>query len=100
IAYVILEKPDPLKVAMEVVAGYHSAYPLNEEEIEALYGLVLMRLCMSACLAARQQTQLPDNDYLGVSQQAIRRSLPALAEIEFHAAAKALRQACGLTQRI
>ena len=65
IAYVILEKPDPLSAASEVVAGYHSVYPLNEEEIEALYGLVLMRLCMSACLAARQQTQLPDNDYLG-----------------------------------
>ena len=33
----------------------------------------------SACIAADQQAQRPDNEYLGVSQQAIRRALPELA---------------------
>ena len=100
IAYVVLERKDPLKAAMQVVAGYHQEHQLEEEEFEALYGLVLMRLCMSACLAAHQHQQLPDNDYLEISQRAIRDSLPALAAIESHTAAKMFRQACGLDQDI
>jgi Ser/Thr protein kinase RdoA (MazF antagonist) len=94
IAYVILEKRDPLQTAVQVAAGYHEEYPLNKEEIDALYGLVLMRLCMSACLATHQHRQLPDNEYLEISQHALRNSLPALAAIEPRTAAGAFREAC------
>jgi hypothetical protein len=36
---------------------------------------------MSACIAAWQQQQRPDDDYLAVSQEPIRRTMPALADL-------------------
>ena len=97
IAYVVLNKPNPIRATQQVVAGYHEEYPLNEDEIQALYGLVLMRLCMSVCLAAYQSRQRPDNEYLEISQRSITDSLPGLATIDPRLAAAAFRLACGLS---
>src|SRR5207244_6087327 len=41
---------------------------LDDSELAALFGLVILRLCTSVCIAADQQRQRPDNAYLGVSQ--------------------------------
>jgi len=94
IAYAVLGKSDPIESASWIVTGYAQECPLNEAEIEALFVLVRMRLCMSVCLAAYQQQQLPDNAYLDISQQAIRGTLPALVEIDSREVTKAFRQAC------
>jgi 4-aminobutyrate aminotransferase-like enzyme/Ser/Thr protein kinase RdoA (MazF antagonist) len=96
IAYAILDKPHPLAAAMEIVRGYHAEYALTEDEIAALFGLVCMRLCMSVCIAAHQQQQRPDDQYLAISQQPIRRTLPLLAKSPSRFAEAAFRQACGL----
>jgi Putative homoserine kinase type II (protein kinase fold) len=88
LAYVVLDKSDPLMNAKAVVAGYRSGFELNREEIESLWPLMLMRLCMSICLAAYQRQQKPDNPYLDVSQSAIRRSFPGLAAIDSGLASK------------
>ena len=72
IAYVVLDKADPRVAAREVVDGYTSEFPLLENEIEALWPLVLLRLGMSVCLAAYQQKQRPENEYLQISQRAIK----------------------------
>jgi Ser/Thr protein kinase RdoA (MazF antagonist) len=66
IAYAILDNPDPLAVAAQIVKGYHAACPITEDELAALFGLVTMRLCMSACIAADQQSRQPGNEYLGI----------------------------------
>ena len=94
IAYIILDKADPLEAATHVVEGYVSEYKLNNEEVEALFGLALMRLCMSVCLAAHQQQQQPGNSYLMISQRAIAKTLPRLISIEVPNAAAAFRRAC------
>jgi Ser/Thr protein kinase RdoA (MazF antagonist) len=91
IAYAVLDKPNPLDVATAFLRGYHAAYPLRDEEVEALLPLVNLRLCMSACIAAWQRQQRPDDEYLAVSQAPIRRTLPRLAAIPAAAAAQALR---------
>jgi len=78
IAYVVLDKTDPLSAAREVVAGYVSEVVLLEEELEALWKLVLLRLAMSVCMAAYQLTQRPENEYLRISQRAIEENLPRL----------------------
>ena len=78
IAYVILDKADPRAAANEVVDGYRSEFPLLENELEALWPLVLMRLCMSVCLAAYQKQQRPENEYLQISQRSIEQNLPRL----------------------
>ena len=78
IAYVVLDKADPRASASAVVEGYQSEFPLLQSELEALWPLVLMRLCMSVCLAAHQQSQRPENEYLQISQQSIAQNLPRL----------------------
>lgn len=95
-AYAALGKADPLGAAAAVAAGYHAAFPLTEDEIAALYGLMTMRLCQSVCVAAVQQAERPDHAYLGISQAPIRDTLPALASIHPRLAHYRLRDACGL----
>jgi Ser/Thr protein kinase RdoA (MazF antagonist) len=97
IAYVMLGKPDPLEAAALVAQGFHAACPLTDEELAALFGLVTMRLCMSACIAADQQARQPENEYLGISQAPIRETLPRLAAIHPRFAEAVFRDACGLT---
>ncbi len=96
IAYAVLDKADPLAVAAQMVAGYHAENPLTDAELAALFGLVRLRLCVSVCLAAFQQQQRPDDEYLSISQQPIRNTLPKLANIHPRFAEVAFRQACGL----
>ena len=48
LAYVMLDKPDPIGAAAQVVAAYHETYPLDETEVEVLYTLAATRLCCSA----------------------------------------------------
>ena len=81
IAYAVLGKADPLAVASTIAAGYDQQNPLTEIERQILWPLVLMRLCMSVCLAAEQQRQQPDNQYLRISQTAIETSLPGLMKL-------------------
>lgn len=78
IAYVVLGESDPVAAAEEVVEGYTSEFTLLDNEREALWPLVLLRLCMSVCVAAYQRRQQPDNEYLSISQRAIAESLPRL----------------------
>src|ERR1051326_3382353 len=78
IAYVVLGKDDPYRAAAPVIEGYVSEFSLTEAELEALWPLVRLRLCMSVCIAAHQQAQQPENEYLGVSQALIAETLPKL----------------------
>ena len=98
-AYAVLDDERPLDAAIAVARGYHAAYPLTDEEVAVLFGLVLLRLCLSASLAAHQLRQRPDDDYLAISQAPIRRTLPILAAIPPDTAEDALRSACGLPPR-
>lgn len=95
IAYAMLGKPDPLAVAAQVTRGYHGKNSLHESEITALFYLACMRLCVSICMAANQQHQRPDDEYLTISQQPIRNTLPKLAHIHPRYAEATFRQACG-----
>jgi 4-aminobutyrate aminotransferase-like enzyme/Ser/Thr protein kinase RdoA (MazF antagonist) len=97
LAYVVLDKPDPVAAASHVVRGYHAENPLTEEEFAALWDLVRVRVFLSACIAADQQRQRPDDPYLAVSQAPIRRTLPRLMSIHHRFAEAAFRHACGLS---
>ena len=95
VAYAMLDGNDPLATAAAIVRGHHPEYPLEENELGALPGLIALRLCTSACIAAQQRRQNPDNTYLDVSQAAIRDVLPALAAIPFGLTEAVCREACG-----
>ncbi len=96
IAYAMLDAGDPVGVAEHIVRGYHARFPLTESELSAVFGLATLRLSVSACIAARQRQERPDNSYLGVSQSPIRRSLPAIARVPFEFATAVFRAACNL----
>ena len=95
LAYAMLGKEDPLGVAGRIVAGYHRAYPLEEAEVAALYGLTCLRLATSVCMAAEQRRQRPDDQYLVISQEPIRRLIPRLEQIPVGLATATFRAACG-----
>lgn len=95
-AYTMLDADDPLAAAAAIVRGHAATVVPNGDELRALFGLGVMRLCMSACIAAHQLRLRPDNRYLEVSQGSIRRTLPRLAGIPFALAEGVFRDACGL----
>jgi 4-aminobutyrate aminotransferase-like enzyme/Ser/Thr protein kinase RdoA (MazF antagonist) len=96
VAYAMLGKPNPLTAAAHVVAGYHEAYPLTEDEIEALFPLACARLATSVSLAASRQRDEPDNEYLFVSEAPAWETLERLAAVHPRFARNVLRQHCGL----
>ncbi len=78
VAYVILGKEDPHAAAAPVIEGYREELDLSANELAALWPLVRLRLCMSVCIAAYQQEQQPENEYIGISQKLIAETLPRL----------------------
>lgn len=96
IAYTIVGADDPLTVAAGIVRGYAEHTSPTPAELSVLFGLVCMRLCASVCIAAAQQAERPDNQYLGISQSGIRATLPRLAAIPFDLAEAVFRDAAGL----
>jgi len=90
-AYATLGKAEPLEAAVHVARGYQRVKALDEDELASLFGLVLLRLCASVCVAARQQKQRPDDPYLSISQQPIRETLPRLAALDPSRVEAALR---------
>ncbi len=72
---------DPLETAAQIVKGYHAAHPLTDDELGALFGLVCMRLCMSACIAAEQHASQPGQRLSRHQPEAYPKDLPKLAAI-------------------
>ncbi len=95
-AYAMLSTPDPLAAAASVVRGYHTAFPLTDAELSALWGLINLRLCASICIAAMQLAKHPNDKYLAISQESIRKAMPKLAKIPYGMATAIFRHACGL----
>jgi len=94
-AYAMLGKADPLTVAAHVVEGYHSAFPLREEEVAALFPLLGLRLCASVAIAAFQKSREPENQYLTVSEAPAWSLLARLAQENTVLPHVLFRQACG-----
>jgi len=81
VAYAMLGAADPMETSESIVRAYEAEHPLRQSERAAVFPLACLRLCTSACIAAWQQQQRPDDEYLVVSQEPIRRALPAMAAL-------------------
>ena len=97
IAYAMLDKTDPLLDATRVVEGYHGVLPLGDDELAVVFPMACGRLAVSACMAAVQQEQRPDDSYLSLSQQPIHRTLQRLLDIHPRFAEATFRHACEVT---
>ena len=98
-AYALLDQPDPLAAAAELVGGYHSAAPLQEAELDLLFYLICARLCISVIISSRQLALRPDNDYIAISQRPAWRALEKLLPLNPLQAAAAFRNACDFPER-
>src|SRR5262245_9330136 len=58
-AYMMLGADDPLDAIVALTRGYASVSAPRDDELEALFGLSAMRLCVSACIAAHQRRLRP-----------------------------------------
>ncbi|MGH0149911.1 UNVERIFIED_CONTAM: hypothetical protein FKN15_023245 [Acipenser sinensis] len=68
IMYMMIESEEPLSVGGHVLAGYESVIPLNPEERDALFLLVLARFCQSLVMARHSITIQPTNaEYLMIT---------------------------------
>lgn len=98
-AYAVLDQPEPLDVIAALCRGYQAEHPLEPAELDALYGLLCLRLCVSASLAANQSAQRPGDPYLEISQAPLRRTLPRLLDRPFALAREVVHDACTSSAR-
>ncbi|UCD38989.1 MAG: aminotransferase class III-fold pyridoxal phosphate-dependent enzyme [Fidelibacterota bacterium] len=98
-AYAIFGSNDPLAVIATVAKGYHRARPLSETEIEVLFPLICMRLCLSVTMSAIAAHEDPSNDYRRISEDQALVTLERLEPIDWIEADNHLRTACGLNKR-
>lgn len=96
IAYGMLGRDDPLGAAIPMVEGFHSVFPLRETELEVLFDLARMRLCLSVVNSAIQRPEDAANEYLSVSEADAWRALERLESVHPDLATYAFRHACGL----
>lgn len=95
---------DPLGAMARVVAGYHSALPLEDVEFDVLYDLALLRLAQSVAISsaraaeARARGEEPAPYHL-ISQRPAWATLDALGDVHPRLARAVLRSAAGLDPR-
>jgi len=77
-AYAMLDTPDPLGAASQVIRGFHTQYALTNAEVSALYDMILCRLTVSLLSSARASVDTPDNTYITISEAPIWRLLHQL----------------------
>ncbi|KAM7387956.1 hypothetical protein PAMP_024160 [Pampus punctatissimus] len=82
IMYLMLENPNSLNVGGVVLAGWESIMPLNEDERDSLFLLVLGRFCQSLVYGRYNVKKYPDNKkYLLTTAKSATRLLNKLWEL-------------------
>jgi 4-aminobutyrate aminotransferase-like enzyme/Ser/Thr protein kinase RdoA (MazF antagonist) len=95
IAYGVMDLENPLEAAAAMVKGFHTAFPLLEEEISLLYDLIAARLLISVTIAAVNKNAEPENTYLLISERPAWELLKKWRSIPAALAHYTFRQACG-----
>ncbi|HUS93636.1 MAG TPA: phosphotransferase [Patescibacteria group bacterium] len=81
-AYAILDEPDPMTIAGNILAGYHEFSPMSRKEIVSYLELIAIRLCTSVVLAAHHRKLMPENEYLSISEKAAWEALYKLISLK------------------
>jgi 4-aminobutyrate aminotransferase-like enzyme/Ser/Thr protein kinase RdoA (MazF antagonist) len=97
LAYVMLDKQDPIAAAAAVTSAYREVRPLTASELDALYPLAVARLAMSVCYCAWQSAESPQNEYLNISNRPAWTLLKRLAALPEGWAAEVLHGAAAGT---
>ncbi|XP_030228673.1 hydroxylysine kinase isoform X2 [Gadus morhua] len=82
IMYMMIQHPDPVAVGQPVTQGWESVVPLNPEERDCLYLLVLCRFCQSLVMARHSVRLQPHNEeYLMITARTGMRILRQLWDL-------------------
>lgn len=94
-AYAIMHHNDPLEAALPIVKGYHSTFPLLEQELAHLFVAIAMRLVISVTKSAINKIEEPNNEYLLISEKPAWEVLNKWHLINADFAYYSFREACG-----
>lgn len=94
IAYALLDKPNPLETASAIIKGYHKVFPLLDNEINLLFELIGIRLCISVLHSALRKKERPNEPYLSISEQSAWQALKQLKNINPEVAKEVFYKAC------
>lgn len=97
LAYSLMDTEQPIEAATAIVAGYHEAFPLEDDELRVLYVTTAMRLVISVTKSALNKRQEPENEYLIISEKPAWRLLQQWATLHPNLAYYTFRAACGMT---
>ena len=86
---------DPFNATLALVKGYHSSFPLLEEELAHLYNAIAMRLVIIVTCAAMSKIKEPDNEYLWISEKPAWNVLKKWNQVHPDFAYFSFREACG-----
>ncbi len=98
LAYILMNKSNPLEWAFHFLEAYHKVLPLKEKELHLLYWLIPTRLAVSVCQSAynvQQNPNNPDNEYIQISEKPAWNLLEKWIEINPICAENYFRKACG-----
>jgi 4-aminobutyrate aminotransferase-like enzyme/Ser/Thr protein kinase RdoA (MazF antagonist) len=98
-AYAGLGSREPLAVAARIAAGYHQSRPLTETEIEVLFPLMCMRLCVSVTISAIAAEDDPKNQHRQISDEAAGGALERFQSIDWRDVENRFRISCGFNKR-
>ncbi|MCP4312142.1 MAG: aminotransferase class III-fold pyridoxal phosphate-dependent enzyme [Bacteroidetes bacterium] len=99
ISYAVMGKEDPVQWALPIIKGYAEVLPLTETEMDVLYYLVVVRLCISLCHSAHGKHHNPDHSYLTISEKPVLELMRKWITINPLRAADAFRRAAGLPSK-
>ncbi|QGY33208.1 phosphotransferase [Pantoea cypripedii] len=89
-----------LKSVTDMVSSYHNMLPLEPEEIDLLYDLIITRLCMAVTISEYRAKQRPENSkYILKNTATAWRGLERLSTISRKEANTIFRHACQFPPR-
>jgi len=98
LTYTLFGQEDKLKIAEEMVAGYHRYRKLSAEEVDVIYYLIAARLCVSLLMCMKRRAEGTASDYTDVSFADAAALLREMIEINPLAMQNRLRAACQLPE--
>ena len=96
LAYIMLDKKDPLDSACFVLRSYHETFPLEKIELDVLFYSICARLSQSVTIAAYQKSLRPEDDYLTVTEKPAWRLLDCLLQTNPEKARRVFYDACSM----
>jgi 4-aminobutyrate aminotransferase-like enzyme/Ser/Thr protein kinase RdoA (MazF antagonist) len=100
VAYQLIDEPEPLAAARDVVSAYQGVNPLVEEEVALLYDLVGTRMAQSLAIGAWRADEHPDNAaYILTDQAAFLGALARWRDLDRSVVTASLRAVCGMPGR-